>query len=166
MEHPARADDPIDNWRIGHLRQQPRRPRGADVVEQLLRPREVPSIPDRLEAAEDAIFELAMRLDAVELEQRRAASRSSDRTGPAAPHPAPESPPTVEPEPGHTFFVPSPEGYEIVEAEGAAPVPGTSVTLGAHRYAVQSRRRTPFPSDGRPCLVLARVPTAPVTGSG
>jgi len=166
MEHPARADDAIDSWQIRHLRQLPRRPRSADVVEQLLRPREVPSIPERLEAVEDAIFELAMRLDAVELEQSRAAPRSSDRTEPAAPHPAPESPPTVEPEPGHTFFVPSPKGYEIVEAEGAAPAPGTRLTLGGHRYAVQSRRRTPFPSDGRPCLVLARVPAAPASGSG
>jgi hypothetical protein len=159
MEHEARADDGIDNWLIGHFRQQPRRTRGEEVVERMLRPRAVPDVVTRLEALEDAIAELDVRLEALELARSR----------PVAASPLPEriferelrlEPPLPEPDPGHTFFVPTAKGYEIVAARGEAPAVGASVTIDGRSYTVEASRRSPLPLDPRPCLVLARGPAA------
>jgi hypothetical protein len=160
MEHEAHAGDPIDSWRIRRLRQQPRRTRGEDVVGRLLRPHEAPSLLDRLGTLEDAVVEVGIRLDELELElqESRDPSASSGAGKPGEPQPAPGQSSEIEPAHGYTLFVPSPTGYEIVEMAGAAPQPGASVTLGADRYTVDGRRRTPLPLDGRPCLVLTLTP--------
>lgn len=159
MEHEARAGDGIDNWLIGRLRQQPRRTRGDEVVERLLRPRAVPDAVTRLEALEDAISELDLRLETLELERSSSSAPPSAAEREHGPELRLEPPARIEREHGHTFFVPTPQGYEIVEAEGPAPAPGASVTIGARLYTVEGSRRTPFPLDTRPCLVLARTAT-------
>jgi hypothetical protein len=159
MEHEARAGDGIDNWLIGRLRQQPRRARGEEVVERMLRPRALPDVVARLAALESALSELDLRLEAVEQVRTPSSAPPSetDRANGRGPRPEPST--RAEPRSGHTFFVPTPQGYELVEAEGATPGPGASVTIDGRHYTVEGSRRTPLPVDARPCLVLARAPS-------
>lgn len=161
MEHEARAGDGIDNWLIGRLRQQPRRARGEEVVERMLRPRAVPDVAAHLEALEDAISALSLRLGALELARSRSSAPPSgtERADVRELRLEPP-PPRIGPALRHTFFVPTPRGYEIVEADGVVPSLGASVTIGARCYTVEGSRRTPLPLDTRPCLVLAHAPPA------
>ena len=55
---------------------------------------------------------------------------------------------------GHVLFVPSPAGYAIVESAEAPPPVGQLLFVDGRPYAVAGVRRSPFPSDRRPCLVL------------
>jgi hypothetical protein len=59
----------------------------------------------------------------------------------------------------HVVFVPSPNGYALVEREGAAPAPGETVVLehpgGA--YAVTKVAASPMPGDARRCAYLQPV---------
>jgi hypothetical protein len=162
MEPEGRAGDGIDNWLIGRLRAQPRRPRGEEVVDRLLRPRVVPDVATRLDAIEDAIAELSLRLEALTRQETRSAAtplrlERADVRARLAPKDRTDR------EAGHTFFVPTSEGYDIVEAKGPAPAVGASVTIGDRRYTVAGSRRTPLPLDARPCLVLTHAPTADET---
>lgn len=150
------ARDELDGWLIGRLRQQPRRARGEEVVERLLKPPERPGVLERLELLEDALLELGARLEA--LESERSSSASTLRPEPSIAAVTLEPATGDERALGHTFFVPAPHGYELVEADGAPPSPGASVTIEARRYTVEGARRTPLPLDHRPCIVLARVP--------
>jgi hypothetical protein len=59
---------------------------------------------------------------------------------------------------GYTLFIPGSGGYEIVERDGVAPEVGTAVILAEARFVVERARRSPFPSDARPCLVLSPAP--------
>ncbi|HXH96387.1 MAG TPA: hypothetical protein VNH40_04180 [Gaiellaceae bacterium] len=158
MEPEGRAGDGIDNWLIGRLRAQPRRPRGEEVVDRLLRPRVVPDVATRLDAIEDAIGELNLRLEALALRQttRSATTPLRSERADVWARLAPKD--RTGRRPGHTFFVPTSKGYDIVEAEGPAPAVGASVTIGDRRYTVEGSRRTPLPLDARPCLVLTHAP--------
>jgi hypothetical protein len=55
---------------------------------------------------------------------------------------------------GHVLFVPSPDGYSIVESAEPPPPPGQLLFVDGRQYAVAGVRRSPFPGDRRPCLVL------------
>ena len=57
--------------------------------------------------------------------------------------------------PGYVLFLPGSRGYEIVEDDGVPPAVGAAVVLGGSRFVVEGMRRSPFPADSRPCLVLA-----------
>jgi hypothetical protein len=65
--------------------------------------------------------------------------------------------PTVEPprEPiGYVLFVASPTGFSILECSDEAPSPDQLLLLEDGAYRIVSVRRSPFPADRRPCLVL------------
>jgi hypothetical protein len=130
----ARDGQPIDGWLIGRLRRRPERVEPS-VVEQLLTAPESLSLDMRMEAMEQAVVDLRTRMQAAEAELRRLAA-----------HPA---------EPGHTLFVPTAEGYEIVESEGTPPAVGERIVIDERAYVVEGSRRSPFPRDSRPCLQLA-----------
>lgn len=59
--------------------------------------------------------------------------------------------------PGHLLFVSKPSGYELVEREGEAPVPGTEVEAGDLRFTVAKIGTSPLPGDARPCAYLQAV---------
>jgi hypothetical protein len=128
-----RADEPIDGWLIGRLRGRAERPEPS-VVERLLAAPESLSLDMRMEAMEDAVVQLRTRMRTLETELRKLADASADA--------------------GHTLFVPTAEGYAIVEAEGAAPALGERVVIDERVYVVEGSRRSPFPGDARPCLQL------------
>jgi len=56
---------------------------------------------------------------------------------------------------GYTLFFRGSGGYEIVDRDGVAPPVGTVIVVAGKRLVVEGMRRSPFPSDDRPCLVLA-----------
>jgi hypothetical protein len=55
---------------------------------------------------------------------------------------------------GHVLFVPTAEGYAIVESAEAPPPAGQLLFVDGRPYAVAGVRRSPFPGDRRPCLAL------------
>ena len=122
-----------DGWSIGDLR---RYPPPALRVERLLAGTEVPSISDG--DVETRLDRIEQRLERVE---RRLGSAAVDTHR--------------EPVVGHMLFLPSNRGYVIVEVDEAAPPVGTEVIVGGSRFVVENERRSPFPSDPRPCFVLA-----------
>jgi hypothetical protein len=54
----------------------------------------------------------------------------------------------------HLLFVSKPSGYELVEREGEAPAPGTSLELEEARFTVSKVGPSPLPDDARPCAYL------------
>lgn len=136
-----------DGWSIGDLR---RYPPPALRVERLLAGTDTRSTADGdVEARLDRVEQ---RLDRVE---RRLGSASADTHRESAA--------------GHMLFLPSNRGYVIVEVDAAAPQIGTEVIVAGSRFVVENERRSPFPSDPRPCFVLAassepRTQAAPDSG--
>jgi hypothetical protein len=63
---------------------------------------------------------------------------------------------------GYTLFFLGRDGYEVVDGDGVAPAVGTSVVIRGEPFTVEAVRRSPFPSDRRPCLV-ASPPRSPQT---
>jgi hypothetical protein len=65
-------------------------------------------------------------------------------------------PETAEDGSDHLLFVPSPEGYKLVECVGRSPLLGELLDLDGHeeQYAVTRIVRSPLPGDGRPCAYL------------
>jgi hypothetical protein len=59
---------------------------------------------------------------------------------------------------GYTLFIVGGRGYEIVDRDGIAPAVGAAVELAGTTFLVERMRRSPFPSDARPCLVLSAMP--------
>ena len=73
--------------------------------------------------------------------------------------PEAEEGPPAPPEPeGHVLLVPSPAGYRLVELPGPPPAPGATVEHEGRRYSALSRGRSPFPADGRPCMLVLPLP--------
>jgi hypothetical protein len=61
----------------------------------------------------------------------------------------------MEGEAKHLLFVSKPSGYELVERDGEAPAPGTSVELEeGRRFTVSKVGPSPLPDDARPCAYL------------
>lgn len=84
-----------------------------------------------------------------------------------APAPAPAPNPVAEPEPstvanpappvdGHVLFVPWPDGYRLLEREGAPPARGDSLELGEDEFSVLRLGPSPLPGDRRRCAYLER----------
>jgi hypothetical protein len=68
------------------------------------------------------------------------------------------APPTATDD-GHVLFVPSPDGYALVERDGAPPAAGDTLQLDEPegRYAVTKVVDSPMPDDVRPCAYLQPV---------
>jgi hypothetical protein len=58
---------------------------------------------------------------------------------------------------GYTVFVPGSHGYEVVDLDGTPPVLGARLVIGGASFVVDRTRRSPFPSDPRPCFVITRA---------
>jgi hypothetical protein len=79
--------------------------------------------------------------------------------------PEPELEPEPEPEPeprggtdGHLLFLPDPDGYRLVEREGAAPERGELLDLDGLRGRVLRLGPSPLPGDPRRCAFLEQEP--------
>ena len=55
---------------------------------------------------------------------------------------------------GYVLFVSGPTGFSIVERDGEPPQQDELLDLDGGAYRVVTVRRSPFPGDRRPCLVL------------
>lgn len=125
-----------DGWSIGDLRRE--RPSGLRVERLLPGSEAVRASAEEVEARLDRV---ELRLDSVEQQLRSEPGRSRRK-----------------PVDGHLLFLPSSRGYVIVEVDGVAPSVGSELIVAGSRFVVQSTRRSPFPSDPRPCFVLAALP--------
>jgi hypothetical protein len=54
---------------------------------------------------------------------------------------------------GHVLLLPTRDGYRLVERAGPPPLPGDSIEHDGGRYRALSRNASPFPGDGRACLL-------------
>jgi hypothetical protein len=56
---------------------------------------------------------------------------------------------------GHLLFVPSPQGYRLLEREGEPPAMGAELDLGGDaRFLVNRIGPSPYPADARRCAYL------------
>ena len=69
--------------------------------------------------------------------------------------------PLAEAEIGHTLFVATATGYTVVECDGPPPRPGDDVAVDDNAYRAERYRRSPFPADPRPCVVVQPAESAP-----
>ena len=58
---------------------------------------------------------------------------------------------------GHTLFVSTATGYTVIERDGPPPRPGDEVGVDGRAYRAQRYRRSPFPADPRPCVIVEAV---------
>jgi hypothetical protein len=88
--------------------------------------------------------------------------RPAPEPGPTPPpYPVPEAAPSAAPSPappvnGHVLVVPWPDGYRLLEREGAPPARGDVLELGEARFSVLRLGPSPLPGDGRRCAFLER----------
>ncbi|HUQ22142.1 MAG TPA: hypothetical protein VM049_03935 [Gaiellaceae bacterium] len=77
----------------------------------------------------------------------------------AAPTPKPRiRPPAAD---GWVAFVPSPDGYGLLEREGGPPEAGAAVELDGEILVVLRLGPSPLPGDRRRCAYLGQEPLAP-----
>jgi hypothetical protein len=67
---------------------------------------------------------------------------------------------TPEPETSHLLFVPSENGYALVERPGPTPGLGDEVELDGLTFGVARHGRAPLPGDTRRCAYLFAHPAA------
>ena len=130
-EAAASFDDHGDGWLIAHLRALPRRRLEHLLLDRRLRHLDVGGLVDHLERLEHEIAALQATLTAAD----------------ARP-------------PGHVLFLPTPDGYTIIEADEQPPPVGQLLLLDRGCFRVQRVGRSPFPHDRRPCLFLEAEPNA------
>jgi hypothetical protein len=58
-----------------------------------------------------------------------------------------------EAESGYVLLLPSPDGYRLVERDGAVPALGDEVEVDGRTYRALTRNGSPFPGDRRPSLL-------------
>jgi hypothetical protein len=118
--------DTADSWFIERLRTLPRRHRLEDILlDRRLRELDVASLVDHIARLEAELAALQAKLD----------------------------PPDERP-PGHVLFLPTPDGYAIVESDERPPPVGQLLMVHERWFRVQRVGRSPFPLDRRPCLFL------------
>jgi hypothetical protein len=61
----------------------------------------------------------------------------------------------------HTLFLSTATGYTVVERDGPPPLPGDEIELDGNVYRAQRFRRSPFPADSRPCVIVEPGAAAP-----
>jgi hypothetical protein len=122
----------VDNWLIGHLRGRPRRRRLEEILfDRRARSLEIDSLVEHISQLEDEVAELVARL-----------ARGAQPSRP----------------PGHVLFLPTPDGYEVIEADDDPPPVGQLLLLEHGCFRVQRIGRSPFPQDRRVCLFLEAEP--------
>ena len=140
-----REENGGDRWSIGDLRDRSPTPR----IDRLLAGAEA-SAPVRGEL-ETRLERLEQRVDEFERRLGRLSDNGSTRAA------------------GYTLFFRASRGYDVANRDGIAPDVGTSLIVEDQRYVVEGTRRSPFPADTRPCLVLSPLPpeqTADSTTNG
>jgi hypothetical protein len=121
-----------DNWFISQQRSRPRRRRLEEMLlDRRLRGLDIKGLADHLDTLEAEVAALKARLIRAEGERP----------------------------PGHVLFVPTPDGYEVVEADEPPPPVGQLLLLDDGCFRVQRVGRSPFPRDRRPCLFLEAAPS-------
>ena len=120
-----------DRWLIGDLRDRSQAP---NVDHFLVGPETVAPIRDARE---------------MELERLRR------RVGELERHMGEAAKPAVSITTGYTLFFPWSGGYEVLDGDGALPAVGALLVVRGEQFVVDAVRRSPFPSDSRPCLVLS-----------
>jgi hypothetical protein len=77
---------------------------------------------------------------------------------PSQPPPAPQRalPAPLAADGSWLAFVPSPQGYTLVDRPGSLPPPGNELDLDGIRYRVLRHAPSPLPGDGRRCAVVER----------
>ena len=114
----------------------------------------LPSL-ERLAELIESVVEL---LDEVALGPPREPARPAT----PAPDPAPHNPaPTAEPNPeprveGHLLLVSWPDGYRLLEREGALPARGDRLDVDHVGFSVLRLGPSPLPGDRRRCAYLER----------
>jgi hypothetical protein len=81
----------------------------------------------------------------------------SDRSSDESPARTPEAERQREPGPGHLLFVPTPQGYRLLQRNGDAPALGETLELPgicAGGLIVAKLSPSPLPHDRRPCAYL------------
>jgi hypothetical protein len=108
-----------------------------------------------LARAEAAIADAETR--ATDAESRTDALRAAlEHARKSQPKTKPESEPGVESR--HLLFVPTADGYELLEREGAAPALDAVVELDRRHLLVVRVGPSPLPRDGARCAYLERIP--------
>jgi hypothetical protein len=125
MEAAAEFHDPHDGWLIARLRGLPRRRLDDLLLDRRLRHLDLAGLIDHLERLEAEIASLRAHMTAA-----------------------------VERPSGHVLFLPTPDGYAIVESDADPPPTGQLLLLDDGCFRVQRVGRSPFPLDRRPCLFL------------
>jgi hypothetical protein len=99
----------------------------------------------------------------VELLDEVALSPSREPAEPPAPapNPAPDPAPSAVVSPGHSIdghvlLVPFPDGYRLLEREGAPPARGDLLDLDDAGFSVLRLGPSPLPGDRRRCVYLER----------
>jgi hypothetical protein len=126
MEAAAGFDGPTDGWLIARLRARPQRRLDDLLLERRLRHLDVGGLIDHLARLEDEVVELRAKLTSADAQHA----------------------------PGHVLFLPTPDGYVIVEADEAPPPVGQLLMLENRWFRVHRVGRSPLPRDRRPCLFL------------
>jgi hypothetical protein len=116
-----------------------------------------PVLLPSLERLAELIERVVALLDEVALSPPREASP------PVAPprNPAPEPAAVAVPKPalsveGHVLLVPWPDGYRLLEQEGAPPARGEVLHVDQHGFSVLRLGPSPLPDDRRRCAYLER----------
>jgi hypothetical protein len=117
----------------------------------------LPSL-DRLAGLIERVVELVDEVSggpAAAPQQRPAREQPVLSAPPAAPAAEPEpEPPAPAAAGGWVAFVPSPQGYELVDRNGTLPAPGDEIDVDGVGYRVLRFAPSPLPGDGRPCAVI------------
>jgi hypothetical protein len=121
------AEHPDDNWSIARQRRRPGRPLERVLLHAQPREPDVRQLNARLARLEKQTAELQQ-------------SRITTEYEPA----------------GHLLFLPTPDGYAIIEADEPPPPVGQMLILDHGCYQVQRVGRSPLPNDHRTCLYLER----------
>jgi hypothetical protein len=107
---------------------------------------------DELRVAQRRLAEQAGDLSSLQRSVAVLSGRLDDLSGGQA-----VAPPDA-PVDGHVLLLGHPEGYRLLERDGAAPAPGDEVEAGGARYRVLNRGSSPLPGDPRPGVIALPAP--------
>ena len=113
----------------------------------------LPSL-DRLAGLIERVVEL---VDEVSATSASAPERPAEAGPPQQPPPRPAlpaPPPEVVATNGWFAFVPSPQGYALVDLPGSVPAPGDELAVEGAHYRVLRYAPSPLPGDRRRCVIV------------
>jgi hypothetical protein len=118
-----------------------------------------PVLLPSLERLAELIERVVELLDEVALGPPREPARPATPVPVPVPgNPAPSAVPSPEPpmQDGHMLLVSSPDGYRLLEREGAPPARGDLLAVDDVRFSVLRLGPSPLPADRRRCAYLQR----------